>query len=202
MHLPSRTPFKAGRAGIQVRLGEEERSVLVQLLGQLDDLLDDGSAASSDPLAVLVGLADGPGDGDPDSPGPTRPEDPALARLLPDGSRDDADAASEYRRLTEFGLRSRKRSGAQQAAQALERSEPVVLSTEEAVALLKAMTDVRLVLGERLELKSDEDAEHLHERLWAQDGSQTWLATASIYELLTSWQEHLVLAVSSKSGLK
>jgi hypothetical protein len=198
MHLPSRTPFKAGRAGISVRLGEDERSVLVQLLSQLDDLLDDGSEASADPLAALVGMSDGPMDGD----GPVAPEDPALARLLPEGNRDDPEASSEYRRLTEFGLRARKRGGAQQAAEALGRDEPVVLSTDEAVALLKAMTDVRLVLGERLELRTDEDAEQLHQRLWAQEGSQTWLATASIYELLTSWQEYLVMAVSNKSGLK
>jgi hypothetical protein len=200
MHLPSRAPFKAGRSGIQVRLGEEERAVLVQLLGQLDGLLDDGSEASADPLAALVGMSDAPEA--PDGEGPGRPEDPALARLLPDGSRDDPEAASEYRRLTEFGLRARKRGGAQQAAAALGREEPVVLTPDEAVALLKAMTDVRLVLGERLELKTDEDAERLHERLWAQDGDDTWLATASVYELLTSWQEYLVMALSARSGRK
>ncbi len=54
------------------------------------------------------------------------------------------------------------------------------------------------MLGERLELKTDEDAESLHERLWAGEEPESWLATASIYEVLTAWQEHLVTAVSKQ----
>ena len=73
-----------------------------------------------------------------------------------------------------------------------------MLTSEEALSLLKAFTDVRLVLGERLELKTDEDAEALHERRWAAEEPESWLATASIYEVLTSWQEHLVAAVAKK----
>jgi hypothetical protein len=187
-----RRPFKSFREGIQVHLDQDERDIVVQLLGQLDELLDDGQEASADPLAALVGLSgiDGPGSA------PTTPEDPAVARLLPEGNRDDAEAATEYRRLTEFGLRARKRSGARLAAAALARPEPVLLDTEEALALMKAFTDIRLVLGERLELRTDEDSEKLHERLWAGDGDPSWLATASVYELLTVWQEHLVEAVA------
>jgi hypothetical protein len=200
------SPFKNTRAGVRVNLDNQERGVLVQLLHQLDDLLDDGLESSEDPLAAIVGVRgldlafDVTADGSPEqsSPRPAAPEDPALARLLPEGNRDDPDASAEYRRLTEFGLRARKRSGARLAADALVRKEPVVLATEEAVALMKALTDVRLVLGERLELRTDEDAEKLHERLWAAEGSSTWLATASIYELLTSWQEHLIAAVARK----
>ncbi len=189
-----RHPFKSVRAGIQVNLDRQEREILVQLLGQLDDLLDDGLEASADPLAAMTGMSGM----DPDSPPPTPPKDPALARLLPDGNRDDPEAASEYRRLTEFGLRARKRSGARLAAAALGRPEPVVLAVAEALALLKSFTDIRLVLGERLELRTDEDAEKLHERLWAGDGDPPWLATASVYELLTSWQEYLIAAVAKK----
>jgi uncharacterized protein DUF2017 len=191
---PFKAPFRSTRAGIQVNLGEQEREVLVHLLGQLDDLLDDGFAPSADedPLAALVGM------GDPGADPPQTPEDPALARLLPDGNRDDPEASAEYRRLTEHGLRSRKRSGARLAAQALSRGESVVLTQEEALALMKSLTDVRLVLGERLELRTDEDAERLHERLWAGEGSESFLATASVYELLTSWQEHLVHAVGRR----
>jgi hypothetical protein len=196
-----RSPFKSVRAGIQVNLDRQELDILVQLLGQLDDLLDDGLESSSDPLAALVGLSgmNGMNGMDPDSAEPpSTPEDPAVARLLPDGSRDDPEAAAEYRRLTEFGLRSRKRSRARLAAEALARPQPVVLATEEGLALMKSLTDVRLVLGERLELRTDEDAEKLHERLWAGDGDPSWLATASVYELLTAWQEYLIAAVAKK----
>jgi hypothetical protein len=191
-----RPPFKAARAGIQVHLDQQEREILVHLLGQLDDLLDDGRPISDDPLAALTGMSGlAP---DAEAPAPARPEDPALARLLPDGNRDDPEASAEYRRLTEFGLRARKRSGARLAAGALGRPEPVVLATDEALALMKSFTDVRLVLGERLELRTDEDAETLHERLWAEDGDPSWLATAAVYELLTSWQEYLIAAVAKK----
>jgi Domain of unknown function (DUF2017) len=189
-----RLPFKAGRSGIQVNLDAQEREILVQLLGQLDDLLDDGLDASEDPLAAMVGVRGMDFDGIDGG----APEDPALARLLPDGNRDDPEASAEYRRLTEYGLRTRKRSGARLAAGALGRKAPVVLASDEALALLKALTDVRLVLGERLELRTDEDAELLHEQLWAGEGGASWLATASIYELLTSWQEYLVAAVAKK----
>lgn len=189
-----RQPFKAARAGIQVNLDTQEREILVQLLGQLDDLLDDGLGTSEDPLAAMVGMSGA----DPDAPAPTTPDDPALARLLPDGNRDDPEASAEYRRLTEYGLRARKRSGARMAAGALGRPEPVVLATDEALALMKSFTDVRLVLGERLELRTDEDADELHERLWAGEGDPSWLATASMYELLTAWQEHLIAAVARK----
>jgi hypothetical protein len=185
-------PFKASRSGIRVNLDRQEREILVQLLGQLDDLLDDGLESSQDPLAAMVGVS-GLG-----LSSPTVPDDPALARLLPEGNRDDPEASSEYRRLTEFGLRARKRSGARLAAEALGRKEPVLLRTDEAIALMKGLTDVRLVLGERLELRTDEDAEHLHTRLWSGDGDTSWLATASIYELLTSWQEYLIAAVAKK----
>jgi hypothetical protein len=188
-----RAPFRSTRAGVQVNLDDQEREILVHLLGQLDDLLDDGrSPGEVDPLEALIGMrADG-------APPPAPPEDPAVARLLPDGSRDDPEASAEYRRLTEYGLRSRKREGARTAAAALNRPAPVVLTQPEALSLLKAFTDVRLVLGERLELKTDEDAEALHQRLWAGEEAESWLATASIYEVLTSWQEHLVSAVAKK----
>lgn len=185
-------PFKAGRSGIQVNLDRQELDILIALLGQLDDLLDDGLESSEDPLAAMVGVS-GLG-----LVSPTVPDDPALARLLPEGNRDDPEASTEYRRLTEFGLRARKRTGARLAAEALGRKEPVLLATEEAIALMKGLTDVRLVLGERLELRTDEDAERLHERLWAGAGETSWLATASIYELLTNWQEYLIAAVARK----
>jgi Domain of unknown function (DUF2017) len=197
-----RPPFKSNRAGIQVNLDGPEREILVQLLGQLDDLLDDGfpapGAEGADPLAEIVGVLDLGADESGPRARPEPPQDPALARLLPEGNRDDPEAAGEFRRLTEYGLRARKRSGARLAAQALNRDAPVVLATEEALALMKALTDVRLVLGERLELRTDEDAERLHDALWAGEGSESFLAAASIYELLTAWQENLIAAVARK----
>ena len=195
-------PFKTDRKGVRVQIEPAEREVFVQLLTQLDELLDDGTPESDDPLAQLVGMsglgglgADGTGD---DGPSPQTPDDPAIARLLPDANRDDPELASEFRRLTEYSLRSRKREGARTAAAALSRPDPVHLDQAEALSLLKAMTDVRLVIGERLELRTDGDAEKLHDRLWSGDGDPHWLAIASTYELLTVWQEHLVSVLSKR----
>lgn len=206
-------PGRAERA-VQVWLPEPEREILIGLLQQLDQLLDDGSAGDRplDPLEALTGMVGH------DAPART-PADPALARLLPDGHRDDPDLAAEYRRLTEFDLRSRKRSAARAAAEALGRSEPVLLQPAEAVQLLRSLTDLRLVLGERLELRTDADAELLHLRLHGSapidpinpisadggddvTGDRTpdeWVTTATIYEVLTAWQESLVAAVSAVS---
>ncbi|MFI7586756.1 DUF2017 family protein [Spongisporangium articulatum] len=192
-------PFSAERAGrrgpkaVLVSLGAPERELLLRLLEELQELLDDGSSDTPvDPLAELTGMSGVEG---PVAP----PEDPALARLLPDGNRDDPELAQEYRRLTEFGLRARKRSAAATAAEALHRSAPVVLAPDEAQCLLKSMTDLRLVFGERLHLKTDEDAEALHQRLmgWGDEPeTEEWLSAAAQYELLTVWQEYLVEAVS------
>jgi len=200
-------PFRGRSRGVEVRLGEEERELLCHLLGQLDDLLDDGHdpAGELDPLAAMVGLDPsgmaglGVVNGGADGRGL---DDPAIARLLPDGSRDDPEAAAEFRRLTESGLRARKRSRARRVAKALGDPSHPLLAPEDAVALVTSLTDLRLVLAERLELRTDEDADLLHKQLArrlaegvAQDA---WSATAAVYDLLTWWQESLVAALSSR----
>ena len=121
------------------------------------------------------------------------PDDPAVARLLPPGHRDDDELAEGFRRMTEDGLRERKRAGLELASAALGRPDPVVLDRSEAAALLKGMTDVRLVLAERLGLRTDEDAERLHTvLLTASDFDDPRVAAAALYDALTWWQESLV----------
>ncbi len=124
------------------------------------------------------------------------PRDPAVRRLLPDGSRDDPELAESYRRLTEHTLRERKRSGLTLASAALTRADPLVLDPAEAQALLKGMTDVRLVIAERLGVRTDEDAELLHRALLvAGDDEDEWVTAAAVYDALTWWQESLVAAL-------
>ena len=202
-------PFRGRSRGIEIRLGEEERRLLSQLLGQLDELLDDGTEATdpADPLAALVGLdaasVGSLGDLD-DRSGRAGglPDDPAIARLLPDASRDDPQAAAEFRRLTEAGLRARKRQRARRAAEVLADPTTSMLGADDAVGLLTALTDLRLVLSERLGLATDEDADLLHRtlarRLSEGTPQDAWSATAAIYDLLTWWQESLVAALSSR----
>jgi hypothetical protein len=121
------------------------------------------------------------------------PSDPAVVRLLPAGHRDDPELAAGYRRLTESGLRERKRAGLGLAVTALRRAEPVILDRAEAIALLKGLTDIRLVLAERLGLKNDADAEALHrilDRAAGLDDSQ--MAVVALYDALAWWQESLI----------
>lgn len=99
-------------------------------------------------LAELTGLGGVP---------PSRPDDPVLARLLPDGYRDDPDAAGEFRRLTEASLREQKR----RAATGLLADLPgagggeVRLDTPTVERWLSTLNDVRLALGTRLDVAED-----------------------------------------------
>jgi hypothetical protein len=113
------------------------------------------------------------------------PDDPAVRRLLPDASRDDDEVTAEFRRLTEADLRLTKIErlrdlwvtlvGPRDAARArgLARSlglgadddEDLVVARDDAQALAAGLTDVRLVLAERLGLETEEDADRLYESL-------------------------------------
>jgi hypothetical protein len=188
--------FTRARGGrIKVRLGDADRGVVAGLLEAVADLLDpevqspDADSAGPDPAdeaslwaSLEADLAVEP------------PADPAVARLLPDASRDDPELAQSFRRLTEQDLRERKRDSLGLAAAAMRRRAPVVLDDSEAQALLKGLTDVRLVLAERLGIATDEDAEFLHAALaaGAGQGNQEWAKAAELYEVVTYLQEELV----------
>ena len=187
--------FARARGGrIKVRLGDADRGVVAGLLESVAGLLEpqdpvpQGAAEPqpSDEEALFAQLeADltvAP------------PADPAVARLLPDASRDDPELAQSFRRLTEQDLRERKRDSLELAAGAMRRRSPVVLDDSEAQALLKGLTDVRLVLAERLGIATDEDAEFLHAALaaGAAQGQQEWAKAAGLYEVVTYLQEELV----------
>jgi hypothetical protein len=190
-------PFRRTRAGIKVQLAAGERAILARLLDDVEGLLADDAAEREGGGAV------GPGADADDVLAaleaqltPPPPSDPAVARLLPTGHRDDPELAAGYRRLSEHGLRERKRAGLGLAATAMARQEPVVLAADEALALLKGLTDVRLVLAERLGLRTDEDAEALHAMLARADGlDDPRTAAAALYDALTWWQESLVSAL-------
>ena len=196
--------FARARGGrVKVRLGDADRGVVAGLLEAVADLLDPVPAEPGGP-----GGSGGSGGSGAPAPGDEEgvlaqleadlavepPADPAVARLLPDGSRDDPELAQSYRRLTEQDLRERKRDSLGLAAAAMRRAAPVVLDDSEAQALLKGLTDVRLVLAERLGIATDEDAEFLHAALaaGAAQGQQEWAKAAGLYEVVTYLQEELV----------
>jgi hypothetical protein len=157
---------RRGKDRIRVQLPPYAAGLLANLAAQLIELLSDGepSGDTVDPLEELVGL-DGPRE---------VPEDPALRRLLPDGVRDDEEAAAEFRRFTERSLRQAKVVDAtavlvavKEAAQGLsegsgEGSEDgedleFELGPDEVRSWMRCLTDMRLTLAERLGVEADDD---------------------------------------------
>ena len=136
-------------------------------------------------------------------PGPVPPDarsfgerDPALERLLPTAHRGDDQAAAEFRRLTEPGLRRRKADNLRVAITALTRdSDAVELTEPQAVAMLVALTDVRLVLGERLGLREDDDVERLEQAADELDADDPLHYALAVYDFLSWLQESLALAM-------
>ena len=191
--------FRRVRGEIRARLSDGERRVLHDVFTEVHDLLRDPASgpAEEDPLAALVGIGKA-----------TRPpDDPALARLLPDAHRDDPVASAEFRRYTESELRSRKRNGLRLAMGTLDRGPTLHLHEAEAAAWVVALTDVRLVLAERIGLRTDDD-HALLERVVAEladddpdpsgePGPAERLAmTLSLYDFLAWLQETLVVAMA------
>jgi hypothetical protein len=147
--------FRRTRHGLRAKLDDQERSVLAHLFVDVYELLDDGASADPDPLEAMNGIRTAV----------HLPEDQALARLLPDEHADDPAASSEFRRYTEQGLRDRKRQCLETARLTLGRSGSLLLDDAEGQAWLVALTDVRLVLAERMGLRTEDDHEVLLRRL-------------------------------------
>ena len=122
----------------------------------------------------------------------TLPDDPVLARLLPDAYREDPEAAGEFRRYTEQGLRSGKAAAARTVLATLPPGGGRVrLSEPEAQAWLRALNDVRLALGVRLEVTDDFD-----ERVDEIGPDDPRSAYIGVYQWLAFLQETLVRALS------
>lgn len=121
----------------------------------------------------------------------TPPDDPVLARLLPDAYREDTEAAGDFRRFTEQELRNGKAAAARTVLATLpEEGGRVRLSDEEAQVWLRALNDVRLALGVRLSITADFEA-----RVADLDPADPRSAYMWIYDWLTFLQETLVRAL-------
>jgi len=117
--------------------------------------------------------------------------DPALIRLLPDAYPDDAVASAEFRRYTTDGLAERKAVNARVVIESLAAPGhgPVEVRLDEAgsTAWLRAITDIRLVIGARLGIVQDGDDGDIHDE-------QSALLRA-VYDWLAYVQESLVGAL-------
>ena len=181
--------FTAGRRGITGFLEPAERDLLRKLFADIVTMLEPARAAHEDALAALIGL-------DMEA---TVPTDPALLRLLPDVVQGDADAALEFRQLTERSLRETK-IGALRAASLDLDKEKLVLDRDAARLWSMALNDVRLVLAQRLEIRDEEDAERVHQvQDWGDaDDVESYLSL--VYNFVSWLQESLVQAMLA--GLK
>jgi hypothetical protein len=192
--------FRRSRRGaahsINASFSETEAQVLRNLLVQMLDLLgadDDatgpGPQPPADPLEVMTGMT-GPGDAPV-----SRPDDPVLARLLPDAYADDPERAAEFRRFTEQDLRAGKRAAVRRALESLPADGGrITVDDAGADAWLGALNDLRLALGTRLDVTEDTYAE-LDVRL-RRDPDDPRVAALSVYAWLGYLQESLVEAVS------
>ena len=140
-----------------------EADLLRSLASQLVELLRNEAAVPRhdiDPFESLL-----------DFSGPTtEPDDPVLARLFPTAYHDDDEAAAEFRRYTEAGLRDGKAAGAASVIDTLEEAGLPNELTEEGLVIdveidqstaetwVRTFTDLRLALATRLEVEEgDED---------------------------------------------
>jgi hypothetical protein len=142
--------FKRRRGAVTADLDPGEAGLLTALAEDLLSLLGEGEPVADDPLAAMVGMSAGP---------VAPPEDPALARLLPDAYADDDEAASEFRRFTEHDLRGGKRANAGTVLTTLVpllgRGGRLSLDRDQVDAWLGTLNDLRLVLGTRLDVTDD-----------------------------------------------
>lgn len=161
-----------------IELEPVERRLLGGLFSDAAELLDDEAEIEEDELAKLVGMSSG-----------ERPTDPAVLRLLPDVDADDAERASEFRRLTERDIRESKLANLRTALFTLSRSSRTELTEDQTRSWATALGDVRLILATRLGIATDADLEHLLETIDEQPEST--VMTVHVYELLTWAQDRI-----------
>jgi hypothetical protein len=193
--------FRRSRGRVSARFTAAQAVILRNLVSQVAELMGDSAADPGAAGAAAGDTAAGPGEPvlsaedlaaiiggtGPSSP----PEDPVLARLLPDAYRDDPEAAGEFRRYTEHGLRSGKVAAAQTVLATLPaEGGRVRLEPEEAQAWLRALNDVRLAIGTVLGITEDYEDE-LEAASWADPRS----AYLEVYHWLGYIQDSLVRAL-------
>jgi Domain of unknown function (DUF2017) len=183
--------FRRTPRGVSARFTPAQAGIVRNLVGQVAELVG-GAGAASEP---------GPAGGDDEglfaedlaailnSGGPTTPpDDPVLARLFPDAYGDDPEAAGDFRRYTEPGLRSGKVAAARTVLATLpSEGGRVRLSPADAEAWLRALNDVRLALGVLLGITDDYERE-----LADVMGTEPRSAYLQVYDWLTFVQETLV----------
>jgi hypothetical protein len=124
-------------------------------------------------------------------------DDPVVERLFPDGYADNPEESAEFRRYTEGDLKTAKidQAGAILAALPQTGGAVVRLDAEAAEAWLRALNDVRLALGIRLDVRDDTDLlEELDEAVM-RDPTSARVRQLTMYQYLGVLQESLLDAI-------
>lgn len=150
--------------GERLVLARTARDV-VELLGGTEDHDQDPDAEPQAPvLDQLLNLFDTPGNALP-------PQDPAVLALLPTASLDE-EVAQEFRRFTENELRDAKVTRLLTLSRLLlevpQHTEqdvhlPLLVPAAQAQAIAGALTDLRLVLAQRLGVESERDSNEVQD---------------------------------------
>lgn len=148
-------------------------------IDEIDSTGQTSYAAENDPLAAALGIGTAT----------TLPDNPVLARLLPDAYPDDPQASGDFRRYTEQGLRERKRAALTSVMATLVEG-PQVLDDTQARAWLAALNDARLALGTWLGVTEDNADEEL-------DPGASDFQAYLVYDLLSFLQESMLQAVAA-----
>jgi hypothetical protein len=185
--------------GYVALLDDGERTILSGLMQQTRVLLSPEIEPTGDAFDDLVASMGVSLDAADQGAGTRHPDDrdPALDRLLPTAHRGDDGVAAEFRRLTEEGLRQRKSSNLDVAIDRIGAADDdrVVLDAAQAPAFLIALTDVRLLLGERMGMRTEEDAEALHAAMETIADDDPLGYAMAWYDFLTWLQESLTHAL-------
>ena len=173
------TGFHRSRNGtVTMVVPADEATVLRGLLEQLAELVAPAEPLDDDPLSAMVGIGDQT----------AAPDDPVLARLFPDAYKDDDEAAAEFRRYTESGLRETKHGRVRTALATLNApGSEHPLTPDETQAWLGALNDLRLALGTRLDV-----AEDWQEQAAGLEPDNPDLVLFTVYDWLSMLQELLV----------
>jgi hypothetical protein len=164
------TMFRRRGAFIVAKFARQEAQVLRQCVAEMSALLGD----------------------EPDR------DDPAVERLFPDVYPEDPAEAAEFRRLTEPDLKNAKLDQARSVLdQLIPNGGEVRLDEDTADVWLRALTDVRLVLGTRLGVEDETDIQAELDAAVGKNPTSPRVGQLSVYAYLSFLQESLVGALTS-----
>ena len=190
--------FRSTRdGGVTVRLTGGEATLLRTLVVPVMELLNDPDRPAPPPEPAAQPVDDVFAELEKqfrqaDEPAPERAVDPVVARLLPDAYEDDPEKAGEFRKYTESSLREAKKYFAQTLLETLPpEGGKVRLTADQARDWLRALNDIRLMFGVRLEV-----TEEFEEQLAGLDPKDPRVAAFEVYGWLGAVQESLVRAIA------